>query len=74
MNKPVFYNSGRNAALLRDLLETDVDTAARFEIQFRTFGMDGFFENLESLDVPDELKSRLTAVKDVLALTVMGLR
>jgi len=74
MNKPVNYNSGRNAALLRDLLETDTDIAAKFEMQFRTFGMDGFFENLESLDVPDELKSRLSAVKDVLTLVVMGLR
>lgn len=74
MNKPVFYNSNRYASMLRDLLETDDDTAIKFEQHFRVHGMDGFFENLDTLDVPVDVRSRLQAIKSVLSSAYLGQR
>ncbi len=74
MNKPVFYNSNRYASMLRDLLDTDDGTANKFELHFRVHGMDGFFENLDMLDVPADVRSRLQAIKSVIASAYLGQR
>lgn len=73
MKKNVYYNSNRYAALLQDLLETNETTTMRFELHFRTYGMSGFFENIEILDVPDSLKTRLLAIRDVFVMSLKGL-
>ena len=69
MNKPMYYNSEKHAATLRDLLEADEDTTKEFEKHFLEYGFDGFFTHLETLNVSEEMMQKVISVKAIMALS-----